>query len=513
VQNDPSELLVARLAQAAGLNAAEDTLLGLPGERVVFGCAGLSHRLSPEGGSLSLTHLAELPRQWLNAVRVEINRDWTWKGAATPSLRLTRSLASLPSGSPQSEEVATVQLIHAVNSTAASGEPERDRTIVVFIDAFKPPLEGGLPHELEVEYQVELQLEGAANAKVALSNRLPVTTPPRQIPQVAAAGHALSQYEADEHYASTGRRTRMLWLEFTEPLQDARDAFFMRVLTHSPDPLLLARAEPAADPPAFERSALDPELVRVITPGEADDLAGLATMQKLIPAEGSDRHFLVPLPPSVAAASPELFGFYTYEIRVGHDRGSAASPFWSTAQGRFGEPVVLEGVQHPAPELTCGVTRLEEGVLITAPYARPYYEGADVLPSPPNTEIWVVLYAQVHQADGASMRNIELAVERASLVRKVFGAADFELSGLEGLAASLSPGLPSGPMAQVSFSDAELEALLAEYGLADDTPLSALAIELIPEPNSPFDDPLRSELGEVRILRTSPLVAIQSVCC
>jgi hypothetical protein len=43
--------------------------------------------------------------------------------------------------------------------------------------------------------------------------------------------------------------------------------------------------------------------------------------------------------------------------------------------------------------------------------------------------------------------------------------------------------------------------------------LSALAIELIPEPNSPFDDPLRSELGEVRILRTSPLVAIQGVCC
>ena len=513
VQNDPSELLVSRLAQAAGLNASEDTLLGLPGQRVVFGCAGLSHRLSPEGGSLVLTHLAELPRQWLNVVRVELNRDWTWKGAGSPSLKLTRSLASLPGGTAQSEEVTTVQLVHAVNSTAASGEPERDRTIVVFIDAFKPPLEGGLPHELEVEYQVELQLQGAANAKVALPNRLPVTTPPQQIPQVAAAGHALSEYQADEHYASTGPRTRMLWLEFAEPLKDTRDAYFMRVLAQSPDPLLLARAEPAADPPGFERSALDPELVRVITPGEADDLAGLATMQKLIPAEGSNRHFLVPLPPSVAAASPDLFGFFTYEIRVGHDRGSAASPFWSTAQGRFGEPVVLEGVQHPAPELSCSVTRLEEGVLITAPYARPYYEAADVLPSPPNTEIWVVIYAQVHQADGASMRNIELAVQRGSLARQVFGAAGFELSSFAGLEESVGRAIPSGPMAQVSFTDAELEALLAEYGLADDTPLSALAVELIPEPNSPFADPLRSELGEVRILRTSPLVAIQSVCC
>jgi hypothetical protein len=513
LQNDPSELQVARLAQAAGLTAAEDTLLGLPGQRVVFGCAGLSHRLSPEGGSLSLTHLAELPGQWLNVVRVELNRDWTWKGASSPSLKLTRSLASLPGGAPQSEEVTTVQLIHAVNSTAAAAEPERDRTIVVFIDAFKAPLEGGLPHELEVDYRVELLLEGGAGTSVELSNTLPVTTPPRQIPQVAAAGHALSEYQAGEHYASTSPRTRMLWLEFAEPLKDSRDAYFGRVLTHSPDPLLLARAEAAADPPAYERSQLDPELVRVITPGEADDLAGLATMQKLIPAKGSDRHFLVPLPPGVSAASPELLGFYTCEIRVGHDRGTKASPFWSTAQGRFGEPVVLEGVQHPAPELTCGVTRLAGGVLIAAPYARPYYEGADVLPNRPNTEIWVVLYAQVHQADGASMRNIELAVERASLERKVVGAAGFEGSGLRGLEAFASPGIPSGPMAQVSFTDGELEALLAEYGLADDTPLSALAVELIPEPNSPFDDPLRSELGEVRILRTSPLVAIQGVCC
>jgi hypothetical protein len=505
VQNDPSEALLQRLAQAAGLSASEDTLLALPGQRVVFGCAGLGHRLSPEAGSLVLTHLAELAGQWLNVVRVELDRDWTWKGAGSPALRLTRSLASLPGGVAHSEEVTTVQLMHAVNGTATAGEPERDRTIVVFVDAFKAPLEGGLPHELALEYEVELLLEGGANARVSLANTLPVTTVPRQVPQVVAAGYALSEYQADERYSTTAERTRMLWLEFAEPLQDKRDAYFVRVLAHSPDPLLLARAEPAADPPAYARSVLDPELMRVITPGEADDLAGLATMQKLLPAHGSERHFLVPLPPGVSGASPELLGFYTYEIRVGHDRGTKASPFWSTAQGRFGEPVVLEGVQHPAPELACGVTRLAGGVLVTAPYARPYYEGAEVLPNPPNTEIWMVLYAQVHQADGASMRNIELAAQRASRKR--------ELLAVAGLATAESVGIPSGPMALATWSDGEIEALLTEYGLGDKTPLSTLAIELIPEPNSPFDDPLRSELGEVRILRTSPLVAIQVVCC
>jgi hypothetical protein len=505
VQNDPSEALLQRLAQAAGLSATGDTLLALPGQRVVFGCAGLGHRLSPEAGSLVLTHLAELAAQWLNVVRVELDRDWTWKGAGSPALRLTRSLASLPEGAAHSEEVTTVQLIGAVNGTATAGEPERDRTVVVFIDAFKAPLEGGLPHELEVDYEVELLLEGGSSARVSLSNTVPVTTVPRQIPQVVSAGYALSEYQADERYSTTGGRTRMLWLEFAEPLQDKRDAYFVRVLAHSPDPLLLARAEPAADPAAYARSPLDPELVRVITPGEADDLAGLATMQKLLPAHGSDRHFLVPLPPGVSGASPELLGFYTYEIRVGHDRGTKTSPFWSTAQGRFGEAVVLEGVQHPAPELACGVTRLAGGVLVTAPYARPYYEGAEVLPNPPNTEIWMVLYAQVHQADGASMRNIELAVQRGSRKR--------ELLGVSGLATAVNVGLPSGPMALATWSDAEIEALLAEYGLGEKTPVSTLAIELIPEPNSPFDDPLRSELGEVRVLRTSPLVAIEGVCC
>jgi hypothetical protein len=510
IQNDPSELLVQRLAQAAGLGCSEETLLALPGERVVFGCAGVGHRLSPEGGSLVFTHLAELAGQWLNVVRVELDRDWTWKGAGSPALKLTRSLASLPGGAAQSEEVTTVQLIGAVNGTATEGEPERDRTVVVFIDAFKAQLEGGLPHELAVEYEVQLLLQSGASAQVSLSNTLPVMTVPRQIPQVVAAGYALSEYRADAQYSTTAKRTRMLWLELAEPLQDKRDAYFVRVLAHSPDPLLLARAEPVADPPAFARSPLDPELVRVITPGEADDLAGLATMQKLLPAQGSDRHFLVPLPPSVSGASPELFGFYTYEIRVGHDRGTRENPFWSTAQGRFGEAVVLEGVQHPAPALACDVTRLAGGVLVTAPYARPYYEGAEVLPSPPNTEIWMVLYAQVHQADGASMRNIELAVQRGTRKREL---STLGLTELTGLAAAESVSLPSGPMALATWSDAQIEALLAEYGLGEKTPVSALAIELIPEPNSPFGDPLRSELGDVRILRTSPLVAIEGVCC
>jgi hypothetical protein len=490
-QSDPSPLLVQRLAEAARLAGGDGQLLPRAGERVVFGCAGVAHRVAPDLGSLTFTHPAELAQRWLCVVRVELDRDWTWKGAAAPAFRVARSLRSLPDGVAERSDLGSVQLLHAVNATAASGEPARDRTTLVFLDAFAPPLLDGRPHELAVEYEVELELAGGEVQRTSLTSTLPVVTPPHQIPQLAAAGHALSPYRADAAYRMTDPRSRMLWFEFAEPLRDSRDAYFVRVLAHAPDPLLLAGAEPAADPPAYARSPLDPELARVIVPGQGDDFAGLATMQKLIPAATSDRHFGVPLPPATSPSSPELFGFYTYEIRVGHDRGTHAQPFWSTAQGRFGAPTVIEGVQHPPPTLTCGVTRTADEVVVAAPFATPYRDGRDVLPATPGTEIWVVLYAQVHQADDASMRNVQLDVRRGDRQRR--RAAQH--------------------VAFVAWSGEQLAALLAGYDLEEDTPLSVLAVELLPEPNSAFDDPLRRQLGELRILRTSPLTAVQQVCC
>jgi hypothetical protein len=74
-QNDPAPVLVARLAAAAGLVVAEKSLVGRPGERVVFSCNGLKHRVSPDGGTLTLTHISELANLWINVLRIEINRD------------------------------------------------------------------------------------------------------------------------------------------------------------------------------------------------------------------------------------------------------------------------------------------------------------------------------------------------------------------------------------------------------------------------------------------------------
>jgi hypothetical protein len=82
-------------------------------------------------------------------------------------------------------------------------------------------------------------------------------------------------------------------------------------------------------------------------------------MQPLLPTD-SPRHFLLPLPPGLIPESPELFGFFTYEFRIGRRVG------WSTAQGRFGRPLRVTGVQHPAPTLRCEVVRHRIGIEVSA---------------------------------------------------------------------------------------------------------------------------------------------------
>jgi len=220
-------------------------------------------------------------------------------------------------------------------------------------------------------------------------------------------------------------------------------------------------------------------------------------MQRLERSATSDRHFLLPLPPNTDPGSPELFSFFTYEIRAGHDSGPASDPLWSTAQGRFGEPLQLEGVQHPMPELACSVIpEPDDAILVRAPYASPYVGLRRVLPNPPNTEIWIVLYARVMQADASTKRNIQIDLRRLHVLRQRRDGS--------------TPLLVEG---EVRWTGAEVRGALQLAGIPQDAAISVLAAELLPEPNGSFADPLGGDLGQVRILRTSPLSAVERNCC
>lgn len=496
LQKLASRVLPKRLASAVDLVEEDATLFGPPGDRMVFGCHGLKHHLPPDSSSLALTALGELPRQWLNMVRVSLDRDWTWRGLATPAFKIRRSIRLVPDGSTSTLSLGSVTLHHAVNRQAVRGTPDRSRTELAFVDAFVPPMKDGLPYELDVTYEITATLETGAEESFTVTNRLPVTTPPVQLPKVASVGHAFSPYTVGPEYAATGARTRMLWVEFAEAPTDGRDTYFARVLASAPDPMLLPATEPVGDPPGYEDPALDPEAVRVIRPGQADDFAGLSAMQRLIPAadDPTGRFYLIPLPPNMANTAKELFGFFTYEFRVGHDRGTPASPFWSTAQGRFGPPLTLEGVQHPAPTLDCSVMRAPDHIEATATFAQPVHDGRDLGPTVPNTEIWITLYGRVMQADGSTMRPIQLDARRAA----------YEPPQIKTAAA---------PVGKAGWKIPEIKDLLRAWGLPETTPLSALAVELLPEPNGKFADPLGGDLSQVRILRTSPLTEVEGDCC
>jgi hypothetical protein len=499
-QNEPSPALLGRLASALDLVADGPMLMGRPGDRIAFGCSGLTYHAAPDASSLEFADPAELASQWISAVQVVLDRDWTWRGAGSPTIVVSRTV-ELPDATGAVSEVAdigTIELMNSVN-VQATKNPDRSFTRMVFLDALRPRMgPDGFPYEMAVTYRARLRLEGGGGITMTVDTLLPVVTPPKQVPKVVAAGIALTPYGHDAEYASTDARIKSLWLEFAEPLADSRDAWFARVLTTTPDPMLLPGVEPVADPVVVEGVPLDPELVRVITPGQVQDLAGLSTMQRLEPSTTSNRHFLLPLPPNTDPGSPELLSFYTYDIRAGHDQGPASDPLWSTAQGRFGESLVLEGVQHPAPELPCSVFAEPQGTIrVRAPYAAPYLGLRRVLPNPPNTEIWIVLYARVMQADASTKRNIQVDLRRLRIPPREKRVRT-------------TPLLVEG---EIRWTGPEVEAALQVAGLPDDTPMSVLAVELLPEPNGSFNDPLAGDLGQVRILRTSRLSAVDRDCC
>ena len=485
--------LPQRLAAAVELSVDDATLFGPPGRRTIFTCTGLQHRLAPDASSLALTATDELAGRWISVLRLRIDRDWSWLGSAAPAFRLERRIQAVPGGVVATTDLGPITPMHAVNRQATLGEPDRDSFDLVMVDAFPPPLNAGRPTEAQVAYTITANLQDGSTQAFDVANHLPTATPPTQRPVIVSAGHAFGEYRITGDYAATEPRDRGLWIELAEPLADARDALFCRVLWVAPDPLLMPGAEPLADPSDPAPPAIIPTPVRIVRPGQPVDFAGLSAMQRLQAAEGTgNRHFLVPLPPNARAESPELFGFYTYEFAVGHDRGAPSAPFWSTAEARFGPGLVLAGVQHPPPRLVADPVRRSPGVHVSAEPARAYYQGRR-RSWRPRTQIWMVLYARVRQADGRSTRNLQIDARRA-----------VSLPGLLSIGST---------RIEATWSDSELAFLLQRVGLPAATPLSMLAVEVLPEPNGSFFDPVGSDLGQVRIMRTSPLTEIPATCC
>ena len=426
--------LIKRLSSQLHLDSTKMTLIGKPGERIVFGCSNrIRHTLAPDNSSLTFSTKNDLLNHWLCVVSVNINRDWSWDGLNSTGIEVKRTKRFTGENDTEvTETVGYVQLKKtasrlAIDNAVHASMPDRSYTRIVFIDAVEPKKELGLPatalhpfpNTIDVEYTLFanynlLDEPDPVSQEIAHPDiTLPVTTIPAQVPKIVAAGVALSAFKHNAKYSETSYRQRYLWFEFEEEIKDPNDNYFARVLTYAPDPLL---AFPNADQLMIKQEdpalPVDPELIRVITNDESNDFAGLDAMQVMMEETGapnepliklSKLHYLLPLPPGLHSESGELFGFFTYEVRVGH-----TERIWSTAQGRFGLPARVNGVQHPAPPLKCLITQTSNGISATAQYATVLFNGKNVTSKPPKTEIWCMLYAQVRQADGTTNRNILL---------------------------------------------------------------------------------------------------------
>lgn len=565
---DSMQRLAEQLDLVVNLAVGGLTLTGRKGERVVFAASGaVRHTLSGDRAELTFASEGELHGRWIAALQVELDRDWTWDGLADDGILVSRD----------GRVVGQIQVPFAVPANAVAGEdlPGRDRrarTRLVFLDAVDPnPPAGRFPAQPKPVWTLTARLRGLPDAPVrTLGIELPVAVRPRQMPRLAAAGIALSPYERADDYASTEPRRRALWFELEEPVEDPNDALFARVLAYGPDPLLSGalthRLVPVPDfavgpldlfqiveaqlphPPEPPPLAVDPEPARVIVPSQPEDGSGLDAMDEMVEAvaiAGGERprHFLVPLPRGVDPDAPEMFGFWTYELRVGHKR------VWSTAQARYGRPLEVRGVQHPAPTLQCSAFRMASRnplkepprIVITAPHATAVFADerlTDPAERDPRTRIWVLLYAQVAQADGGTRRNI--------LLGRTLAIPRFDYQDGKALAPRTRD-----VMGVAQFEQPAIDQVLADLALPPDAPLSVLAVELLPgdglaqravqplrdrppiyvnedvpeilagtpaifaEFRGQPSDPLGRELGEIssrRILRCSPLTPVAPAC-
>jgi hypothetical protein len=518
--------IVQRLAKALDLESLSLSLMGRKGERVQFGCSNrIRHALAPEGSSLTFAAKADLTNHWLCCVTLALDRDWTWDALQDRSFVVNRTVRFTHDGATetQTSDVGDIE-IRRTASFEALQDAQRNFSRLVFIDAVEPKSERMRPYPneneprfpdtIEVSYLIAPKFKaghGVQNdGNSTLNLRLPISVPPIQVPKIASAGIALSPYRRNEKYSATEPRQRYLWIEFEEEIKNPRDTYFARVLTYAPDQLISNNHPELLVAPEKPPLPIDPELVRVIPPAATNDLAGLHAMQPMEKATDSDRHYLLPIPAGLHADAPEMFGFFTYEFRVGHYRDPATGEMaWSTAVGRFGRPLEVTGVQHPAPTLTCAVNRDEEKLYVVAPYAVAVQGGKNYTADPPRTQLWCLLYAQVRQADNRDFRNILLddkqldwrvQIEREKQVdwlsrydteqRRTLKAVTIKnwkddlnygnFQHVYKLTDTTQMNKDGTKYGTVVWSNAEIEQLLQLYGLPRTSALSVLVVEILP---------------------------------
>lgn len=614
--------MVQRLAKELGVKSRGLTLTAKKGERVIFGCSSkIRHHLSPDQNSITFASKADLSNHWLGCIVYHLNRDWSWDALNDVAFTIGRNkkFKHDPDADTEKLEVlGDIEMKHSASFESLRADTfgfvDRSSSTIIFIDAIEPKTglkkpDGRLrfPDEIEVQYFITPSFKpnhatGNVDAMQIDPLQLPTTIIPAQMPKISSVGIAFSPYIRNEKYSATEPRQRYLWVELEEPVADPDDTLFCRMQAYAPDQLISNNDPEMWAAPEEPPLPIDAEYSRIITPNQSDDMAGLSAMQPMEKAnDGDNIHYLLPLPPGLNSESDELFGFFTYEFRIGHGHWSDRDDnLWSTAQGRFGRPLRITGMQHPAPTLVCNINRDDKLLYVNAQYAQAVWNGKNVTSDPPRTRLYALLYAQVKQADDLDYRNIlldeklmkwtknftvkenllvvnenvklnlfkDMQLQQTGIQLSQLQSSQFnfdEASLIKGAKIAIFKDQPKTAMGY--WTNIEIAQWLLLLGLPEDSPLSILVVEVFgnitniyqhinkfnrpqqpgvagaslfsPHTNvhdAPLsnmmnmasaaasasadvataatnDIPLSGNLGNFRILRTSPLTEVPFVCC
>ena len=507
----PQNNLALNLGQELRLDVKALTFQGPPGIRTVFGCSrALRHDLAPDKSAITFAAEGELQHKWIVAAEFDIDRDWTWDGLADHGIEVKRD-GVLVGSLEMRATISQIALGNGTDTGPLADPTVRETTRLIFFDAVDPTLgASGFPVNMAPKWEFAPFLKNLPAAVNLVQNFrlvLPLAVSPRQTPKLASAGMALSPYTTTGNYSATEPRKRALWIELTEKIANEHDTLFARVLAYGPDPLLLRGLGFDLPSPEEPDLPIDPEPIRVITPLSSRDNAGLSAMTEMIPSPTSDVHFMLPLPPGISAEALELFGFWTYEFRIGH-RSIFDEPvvgLWSTARARYGRPLRVTGIQHPVPTMLCYPSHTQGKVRVSTVFATPVLLNGKSLIDPkegkPRTRIWFMLYAQVKQVDGKAWRNVLLNHRHAEAV----GIVESERGEVR-----VRPS--RDVFGHATFNDGEIQVCLQNLNLPPDSPLSVLAVEMLPSRGDEIRDEIGKQVGQVRILRTSPLTPVPKAC-
>jgi hypothetical protein len=109
--------------------------------------------------------------------------------------------------------------------------------------------------------------------------------------------------------------------------------------------------------------------------------------------------------------------------------------------------------------------------MVTAPFAQTVFNGANVTSNPPRTQLWALLYAQVHRADDKAYRNI--LIDDQLFIRK---RRKMDVTGLP----IIDINTDAVQYGITGWKNKDVVAMLESNGLPADSSLSVLVVEMLP---------------------------------